>query len=47
MVLWELLGSSMINMNEMQQVEDAQYEEIAETIQRVKKIHRRYWNLEG
>jgi acetoin utilization deacetylase AcuC-like enzyme len=47
MVLWELLGDSMINTKEMQQVEDAQYEEIAETIQRVKKVHRRYWNLEG
>jgi hypothetical protein len=45
MVLWELLGSSMINTKEMQQVEDAQYEEIAETIQRVKKVHRRYWKF--
>ena len=47
MVLWELLGRSMINTKEMQQVEDAQYDEIAETIQLVKKVHRRYWNLEG
>jgi acetoin utilization deacetylase AcuC-like enzyme len=47
MVLWELLGDSMINTKEMQQVEDAQYEEIAGTIQRVKDIHRRYWHFEG
>ena len=46
-VLWELLGDSMINTKEMQQVEDAQYEEIAGTIQRVKDVHRRYWNFEG
>ena len=47
MVLWELLGDSMINTKEMQQVEDAQYEEIAETVQRVKEVHRHYWNFEG
>jgi len=47
MVLWELLGDSMINTKEMQQVEDAQYEEIAGTIRRVKEVHRRYWNFEG
>ena len=47
MVLWELLGDSMINAKEMQQVEDAQYGEIAETIQRVKKVHRRYWKFNG
>jgi hypothetical protein len=29
----------------MRQVEDAQYEEIAETIERVNAVHRRYWNL--
>jgi len=46
MVLWELLGSSMINKEEMRQVEDAQYDEIAETIQRVKAVHRRYWDFE-
>jgi len=45
MVLWELTDSSMINKGEMQQVEEAQYEEIAEAIQRVKGVQSRYWNL--
>jgi len=45
MVLWELMGSSMINKKEMQLVEDAQYKEMAEVIERVKKVHRRYWDL--
>lgn len=45
MVLWELMGNSMINKEEMQQVEDAQYTEIAKTIDRVKEVHRRYWDL--
>jgi len=45
MVLWELMGSSMINKEEMQLVEDAQYREIAETLERVKEVQRRYWDL--
>jgi len=45
MVLWELMGSSMINKEEMHQVEDAQYREIAETLERVKEVQRRYWDL--
>jgi len=44
-VLWELVGKSMINKEEMQQIEDAQYGEMAETIERLKGIHRRYWDL--
>jgi len=47
MVIWELLGDSMINTKEMQEVEDAQYEEIGGIIQRVKEVHRRYWHFEG
>jgi hypothetical protein len=35
----------MINKEEMQQIEDAQYGEMAETIERLKGIHRRYWDL--
>jgi acetoin utilization deacetylase AcuC-like enzyme len=46
MVLWELLGSSMINKEEMRQVEDAQYNEIAEIIQEVKTVHGKYWDFE-
>ena len=45
MVLWELMGSSTINNEEMRQIEDAQYQEIAQTIELVKKVHRRYWNI--
>lgn len=43
MVLWELTGKSMINKQEMRQVEDAQYGIIAKTIGHVKKIQRKYW----
>jgi acetoin utilization deacetylase AcuC-like enzyme len=43
MVLWELLGQSMINKHEMGQVEDAQYGNIAQLIDRVKEIQRPYW----
>ena len=43
MVLWELVGKSRINRNEMEQVERAQYPNVAETIERVKKIQKSYW----
>ncbi len=45
MVLWELTGDSIINKEEMQHVEEAQYQEIAAVIQRVKEVHSRYWAL--
>jgi len=45
MVLWELMGTSMINKEEMQQIEDAQYNAIAEVIEQVKSVHRRYWDI--
>ena len=43
MVIWELIGRSMINREEMRQVEDAQFGKIAKTIQLVKEIQRPYW----
>jgi len=43
MVLWELIGQSVINRREMEQVEDAQYGHIAQLIDRVKEIQREYW----
>jgi acetoin utilization deacetylase AcuC-like enzyme len=43
MVLWELSGQSMINREEMRQVEDAQYENIKKTIEQVKRIQAPYW----
>jgi len=43
MVIWELLGQSMINREEMRQVEDAQYEEMRETIESIKRIQAPYW----
>ncbi len=43
MVLWELTGQSMINRREMEQVENAQYGHIAQLIDRIKEIQRRYW----
>ncbi len=45
MVLWELSGKSVINKAEMRQVEDAQYGNIAKTLDGVKVIQRRYWDL--
>ena len=42
-----ILLTPMIHREEMQQVEGAQYAEIAETIERVKAVHRRYWNFAG
>jgi acetoin utilization deacetylase AcuC-like enzyme len=45
MVLWELIGKSKIDEDQMQQAEDEHYEKIAETIEQVKGIHRRYWKL--
>ena len=39
MVLWELTGRSVINREEMRQVEDARYENIAKTIERVKRFN--------
>ncbi len=42
-VLWELAGHSVINREEMRQVEDARFANIAGTIQRVKEIQRPYW----
>jgi acetoin utilization deacetylase AcuC-like enzyme len=42
-VLWELTGRSAINREEVLQVEDAQYENIAKTIQLIKEIQRPYW----
>jgi acetoin utilization deacetylase AcuC-like enzyme len=45
MVLWELMDKSMINKEEMRQIEDSQYRNIAETIERVKEVHSRYWDL--
>jgi acetoin utilization deacetylase AcuC-like enzyme len=44
MVLWELTGQSMINKEEMRQVEDARYENIRPTIEKVKAIHKKYWS---
>jgi acetoin utilization deacetylase AcuC-like enzyme len=43
MVLWEMSGQSMINREEMRQVEDAQYENIKKTIEQVKRIQAPYW----
>jgi acetoin utilization deacetylase AcuC-like enzyme len=45
MVLWELSGNSKIDRDQMQQAEDAHYETMAETIERVKEVHRPYWKL--
>jgi acetoin utilization deacetylase AcuC-like enzyme len=43
MVIWELSGQSMVNREEMRQVEDAQYEKMRNTIERVKEIQAPYW----
>jgi acetoin utilization deacetylase AcuC-like enzyme len=43
MVLWELAGRSMIKRDEMRQIEDAQFQTIARTIDQVKEIQRKYW----
>jgi len=43
MVLWELTGRSMINKEEMRQVEDAQFGNIEKTIRKIKKIQAPYW----
>lgn len=43
LVLWELMGRSRIDNKEMQLVEDAQYANIASTIEQVKEIQRNYW----
>ena len=43
MVLWELIGKSMINKEEMRQVENAQYSNIVKTIGQVKTIQKKYW----
>jgi acetoin utilization deacetylase AcuC-like enzyme len=43
MVLWELTGQSMINRREMEQVEDAQYGNIARLFDQIREIQRRYW----
>jgi len=45
MVLWELVGGSQINAEEMRQVEDAQLANIRHVISRVEAVHRRYWRL--
>jgi len=45
MVLWELVGRSHINAEEMRQVEDAQLANIGHVISRVEAVHGRYWNL--
>ena len=42
-VLWELTGRSAIRREEMRLVEDAQYGNIAKTIQQVREIQRPYW----
>ena len=42
-VLWEMAGRSVINREEIRQVEDARLGNIAGTIQRVKEIQRPYW----
>ncbi len=42
-VLWEMAGRSVINREEMRQVEDARLEKIAGTIQKVKEIQKPYW----
>ena len=44
MVLWELTGQSVINKEEMRQVEDARYENIRPTIEKVKAVHKKYWS---
>jgi hypothetical protein len=43
MVLWELVGRSKINKEEMQRTEDAQSPNISKTIEQVKKIQKKYW----
>jgi len=43
MVIWELTGQSMINREEIRQVEDAQLGNIKKTIGQVRKIQRPYW----
>jgi acetoin utilization deacetylase AcuC-like enzyme len=45
MVLWELIGRSMINKEEMRAVEDAQYKNIVKIIERVKEIQKKYWDF--
>ena len=43
MVLWELIGKSTINNEEMQYVEDAQFGKISKIIEHVKDIQSRFW----
>ena len=43
MVLWELVGRSKINKDEMQRNEDAQSQNITKTFERVKEIQKKYW----
>lgn len=45
MVLWELIGQSMINKEEMREVEDAQYKNIIKTINLVKEVQEKYWDV--
>jgi acetoin utilization deacetylase AcuC-like enzyme len=45
MVLWELSGQSQITGEQMRQLEDAQYNRIAETIEQVKAVHSPYWDF--
>jgi acetoin utilization deacetylase AcuC-like enzyme len=44
MVLWELTGQSMINKEEMRQVEDARYENIRPILEKVIAVHKKYWS---
>jgi acetoin utilization deacetylase AcuC-like enzyme len=42
-VLWELSGRSKIKKDEMQEMEDSQFQSISKTIDLVKKVQRKYW----
>jgi len=43
MVLRELIGTTRIDKDKMQQIEDARYQGIAEVIQKVQDVHGRHW----
>jgi len=43
MVLWELVGRSKIDREEMRRTEDAPSQNISKTIEQVKKIQEKYW----
>jgi acetoin utilization deacetylase AcuC-like enzyme len=45
MVFWELTGQSMINIHELKDVENAQFNRIAPIIDKVQDIHGAYWSF--